>query len=93
MTGQSSTPDWRDVPLTLADFTRVPWVQVIASVAEGDCDHFATALLAKAREAEDAGDRADEATYRLLSVVTMIHLRAEDQAHPFHLDEMGAKYQ
>ena len=69
--------------VTLADFERCQWEQVVASAPRGTCFDYFELFGKKCTEAAAANDRVAVAVFRLLCKVTFPHLRPDSVTEPF----------
>lgn len=70
------------MPVLVEDFTITPWVQVITSVTEKECDTYERLFVSKSIEAKEAGDKAGYAVFALLGALCSLMLNREKEDEP-----------
>jgi len=70
------------MPVLAEDFAAVPWMQVVASATEKECDTYERLFVSKAIEAKEAGDVTGYAVFALLGALCSLMLNPEKEEEP-----------
>ena len=73
----------KNIPLTKADFDALPWQVVINEGEQKECDIYDSKFIAKAKEAETAGNDKAQEIYTLLGAICSFHFKPENKDEPF----------
>lgn len=72
-----------DIQISKDDFNSSGWEAIIQQCGEKDCHDYSRLLLAKAKEAKDAGETKTAAVFRLMGQVASMMLRPGSTEKPF----------
>ena len=73
----------RNIALTKADFDALPWQDVINECDQKECYIYDSKFIAKAKEAEIAGNDKAQEIYALLGAICSFHFKPENKDEPF----------
>ena len=74
----------KNTPLSIEDFNKSNWQEVIDLSEEKECHCYSSAFFKKARENEENNDKKNQEIFTVLGGITSMMLKSESHTEPYH---------